>query len=338
MLYPLSYTGNTDIISLYYMDNFWKKLPKPFFALAPMEDVTDTVFRQIVARCARPDVFFTEFTSVDGLVSAGKALAIDHLRYSESERPIVAQIWGNNPEHCFAAAREVQALGFDGIDINMGCPVKKIVKRGACAALIKQPKLAQILIRAVQEGAGDLPVSVKTRIGFDHIQTKEWLQVLLETNPAAITIHARTAKELSNVPPHWDEIALAVAMRNDMGADTLIIGNGDVQDRESGLGKYRKYHPDGIMIGRGIFHNLWAFDTRRIPQEAAFKKLLVLLGDHIRLFEETWGTAGRYNTLKRFFKVYVRDTHGASRLRVRLMATKSAADARHLLEDALVDL
>ncbi len=300
-----------------------------------MEDVTDTVFRHMVMRTARPDVFFTEFTSADGLVSRGSENVKHRLQFTDDERPIVAQIWGNNPDHCYAAAHIARDMHFDGIDINMGCPEKKIVKHGCCGALIRQPTLAQSLVRAVQDGAGDLPVSVKTRIGFDRIVTKEWLQVLLETRPAAITVHARTVREMSEVPAHWDEVAAAVDSRNGAGSETLIIGNGDVSDRADGMEKFQTHHPDGIMIGRGIFTNIWAFGQKPPDEEGRFRTKLALLMEHIELFEKTWAGKKHFQIMKKYFKIYVSDHPGAHDLRVRLMETKSAGEAIGILKETV---
>lgn len=317
------------------MTNFWKTLPKPFFILAPMEDVTDTVFRHMVMRTARPDVFFTEFTSADGLVSRGSEKVKHRLQFTDDERPIVAQIWGNNPDHCYEAACIARDMHFDGIDINMGCPEKKIIKHGCCGALIRQPALAQSLVRAVQEGAGGLPISIKTRIGFDRIMTKEWLQVLLETRPAAITVHARTVREMSDVPAHWEEVAVAVDSRNQRGSETLIIGNGDVIDRADGMEKFRTYHPDGIMIGRGIFTDIWAFSEKPSDEEDRFLTKLALLREHIALFEKTWAGKKQFQIMKKYFKIYVSDHPGAHDLRIRLMETKNADEALAVLKMAL---
>jgi tRNA-dihydrouridine synthase len=206
------------------MKSFWQKLPKPILALAPMEDVTDTVFRRIVALCARPTVFFTEFTSVDGLFSRGREEVIRRLDYTEHERPIIAQIWGNTPELFYKAAKLIAEMKFDGVDINAGCPEKNVTARGGGACLIQDPPLMKKIIAATKEGG--LPVSVKTRLGYKKI-SDDWIQFLLEQDLDALIIHGRTAAELSKVPARWDEIAKAVKLRNDMGKNTVIIGNGD---------------------------------------------------------------------------------------------------------------
>jgi len=212
--------------------NIWQQLKKPIFALAPMEDVTDTVFRRIVTSCAAPDIMFTEFTSVDGMDSEGSVHVSHRLKFDNSEKPLIAQIWGTTPESYFNAAQELQKRNFDGIDINMGCPVPKIIKKGCCSALINDHTKAKEIIDATRSGAGKLTLSVKTRIGFKTIVTDEWIGFLLEQNLDALTIHGRTTKELSSVPNHWDEIGKAVALKNRIAPHTIILGNGDIMSRE----------------------------------------------------------------------------------------------------------
>lgn len=318
------------------MKNIWQELPKPFFALAPMENVTDTVFRQIVVRCGKPDVLFTEFTNVDGLISKGRDHVIHRLRYTEAERPLIAQIWGNNPEHYYEAVKIVKDLKFDGVDINMGCPVNKVVTKGFCAGLIRNPSLAKEIIRAAKEAAGDMPVSVKTRIGYDATETEEWLGFVLSTNPAAITVHARTARELSKVPARWEEIGKVVALRNQMKSKTLIIGNGDIKSREDGIEKYNQYGVDGVMIGRGVFTNVWIFNKKITPQSITHKQKIELLIDHIKLFNETWGDKKNPEILKKFYKVYVSGFSDAAEFRAKLMECKHPEDTINLLQARLL--
>ena len=211
------------------MKSFWNNLPRPFTVLAPMEDVTDTVFRRIVARNGKPDVFFTEFVNVDGMCSPGREAVVHRLKHTEEERPLVAQVWGLKPENFARAAADIRSMGFDGIDINMGCPVRKIVKTGACSALIDNPPLAGEIIIATMEGAGATPVSIKTRMGFTKRRTEEWSSFLLDLKPAVLTMHARIAKDMSDVPADWQEIGKVVRIRDSMGSNTLIVGNGDVE-------------------------------------------------------------------------------------------------------------
>ena len=218
-----------------------------------MEDVTDTVFRRIVAFCGRPDVFFTEFTSTDGLVSPGRLRVIERLEYTDEELPLVAQIWGNNPENYYKACQEIADRNFQGIDINMGCPVKKVAGKGCCSGLIDNPQLAGELIQAAKEGSKGLPVSVKTRLGYRKVQTEEWFSFLLEQDVPVITVHGRVAKHMSKYPADWDEIEKVVELRNQINPKTLIIGNGDVKSQAEITEKADSHGVDGVMIGRGIF-------------------------------------------------------------------------------------
>jgi tRNA-dihydrouridine synthase len=247
----------------------WSELKKPIFILAPMEDVTDCSFREMFALHGKPDLLFTEFVSTDGLMheEGRKKLKID-LAYTEIQRPIIAQIWGATPEKFYEVAKYIVELGFDGIDINMGCPQTKEIAIGACAALIRTPKLAQEIIAATKKGAGNLPVSVKTRIGYSKPEEmEEWLTCLLEMDLPAITLHARTKKEMSKVPAHWEKIAEAVRIRDkvqgsrDKKDRTVIIGNGDVQSYQEGLDRIAETGADGVMVGRGAFGNPWFFKT-----------------------------------------------------------------------------
>src|SRR3989344_1668676 len=312
------------------MKSFWKELPKPFFALAPMEDVTDSVFRQIVASCARSDVFFTEFTSVEGLCSRGKDKIIHRFQFTESERPIIAQIWGMHPENYFEIAKLIVILGFAAIDINMGCPERVVLKHGACAGLINNRPLASEIIKATQAGAGDLPVSVKTRIGLNTIITEDWIPFLLSHNLDALTIHGRTAKEMSDVPCHWEEIKKAVELRNKLNPNTVIIGNGDVEDYADGIKKVKEYGVDGVMIGRGIFKNLWAF-SQKSQEPKSLEEMLQLLLRHARLFTQTWGDRKNFLVLRRFFKIYVSGFPDAARLREALMQSSSLEDIETII-------
>lgn len=311
--------------------SFWQKLPKPFFILAPMEDVTDTVFRQLVGMCAKPDVYFTEFVSVDGLCSKGREKIIHRLQFTQKERPIIAQVWGLVPEHYYRSAKMIVDMGFDGIDINMGCPVEKVLVHGCCAALIENRTLAGEIIKATKEGAGDLPVSVKTRIGYKKIVTEDWVEFLLKQDIIALTVHGRTASELSKVPADWDEIGKAVTVRNQLKSSTLIVGNGDVKSQEEGRQKCKTYGVDGVMIGRGIFDNLWLFDRSGKTHAFTSHERLSLLLTHVRLFDKTWGKSKNFDILKRFFKIYVTDFVGAKDLRVKLMGAHTAGEVEKIV-------
>lgn len=313
------------------MQSIWQNLPKPFFVLAPLEGVTDTVFRRIVASCARPDLFFTEFTSSDGFCSPGKASVMDNFRYTQGEQPLIAQIWGKNPEHMYQTAVGLSSMGFAGIDINMGCPDRTVMKNACGAAMINTPEVASSVIQAVKQGAGTLPVSVKTRIGVKKIITDEWISHILDQDIAALTVHGRTAAEMSKVPAHWDEIARAVHIRDKKGLQTKIIGNGDVKNVADGLSKVKEYGVDGVMIGRGIFNNLWCFDKSDNPHVASSEELFAVMKNHITMFDKEWGTRKSYALLKKFFKIYISGFGGAADARMRFMETNSAQEALKLL-------
>jgi tRNA-dihydrouridine synthase len=222
------------------MSNFWEKLPKPIFVLAPLANVTDSAFRRVIAKYGKPDVIWTEFVSADGLVKGNREVLMRDLVFTESERPIIAQFFSATPQYMESAARLALELGFDGIDINMGCPDKSIEKQKAGAMLMKNPKLAAQLIAAAKRGAGHLPVSVKTRIGYNKVEIEEWLPALLDAGPVAITVHGRTRKEMSKVDAHWDCIKRAVEIRNEKKSSTLILGNGDVKTIEEAQNELRK--------------------------------------------------------------------------------------------------
>jgi nifR3 family TIM-barrel protein len=315
------------------MQSFWQQLPKPFFVLAPMEEVTDTVFRRIISSCGRPDVMVTEFTSVEGLASEiGRSKVIHRLQYTPSEQPLVAQIWGITPEHYYQAGFYAREQGFAGLDINMGCPVKKVTKQGACSALIKNPQLASDIIQAAQEGAQDIPVSVKTRIGFSEIQTEEWIGFLLQHNLAALTVHGRTVKELSDYPAHWDEIGKVVELKNQAKVDTIIIGNGDINSYQQGLIMAEQYKVNGIMIGRGVFHNPWIFNQDIDPAILSTDTKVQKLIEHIQLFDQTWGKDKNFAVMKKCFKMYLNNFPGASEIRAKLMNCNTPTECIEILK------
>ena len=326
--------------------NFWKDLPKQFTVLAPMEDVTDTVFRQVIMRCGRPDVLFTEFTNCEGMQSVGRSKIIHRLRYDEVEKPIVAQIWGITPEDYFKTAQIISELGFDGVDINMGCPVKKVVKMGACSALIKNPGLAKEIVQATKEGAKNIPVSVKTRIGFNKVQTEDWISFLLsECDLPVLSIHGRTVKEQSNAPCHWDEIAKAVSIRDQVSPETLIVGNGDVHTNSEIYKKVEEYNVDGVMVGRGVFKNPWIFNSNVVDkgqgelrhidsgEVITVDERVELLKFHLDLWKKTWGESKHYAILKKYYKIYISGFKGSSDIRARLMETKNIEEAESLINN-----
>ncbi len=306
------------------MQNFWQTLQKPFLVLAPMDDVTDVVFREIIAvNLPRPDVFFTEFASADGLCSRGAEQVKRKIRLTENQRPVVAQIWGNHPDKFLEAAKLVQELGFDGIDINMGCPVEAVVKKGSGAALCLNHELAGKIITAVKEGAPNLPVSVKTRLGLTKIVTEDWITFLLKQDLAALTVHGRIAADLSKVPANWEEIGKAVAIRNAIAPQTLLIGNGDIESYAQAKEMHEKFGVDGVMIGRGIFANPWVFEKTLTPTKHEKAEYIDLMLKHVAMHTEVWGKSKNFEMLKKFFKMYVKGFDGANELRVKLMLCKT---------------
>ncbi|PCI90554.1 tRNA-dihydrouridine synthase [Candidatus Kaiserbacteria bacterium] len=320
---------------------FWQHLNKPFLVLAPMEDVTDIAFRSIISKYSKGTgasyVSFTEFTSADGLVFAdekGQAKLRAKLRLTEAERPVVAQIFSALPENMEKAARIVAELGFDGVDINMGCPDRSVEKQGAGAALIKDPKRAQELIYAAMRGAGDLPVSVKTRVGYDSEELTTWLPALLETDLAAITLHARTRKDMSKVPARWEYIKEAVAIRDAQKKETFIIGNGDVRDVLHAQECAAQSGSDGVMIGRGIFGNPWAMSDYKPTLE---EKLRVLI-EHAILFEKEFDGIKTFAVMRKHFSSYVEGFRGAKELRITLMTCTTADEVQKVIEEYLSKL
>lgn len=316
------------------MKSFWEKLEKPFFILAPMEDVTGVVFRHVVAKAARPDVFFTEFTNVSSFCSSeGKHSTRSRLAFTDDEQPIIAQIWGNKPEQFEQMAQELEKMGFSGIDINMGCPDKAVVKNGSGSALIKNPELAVEIIRATKRGAGKLPISVKTRLGYSKIdEYKDWLRLILAEDIANLSVHLRTKKEMSKTSAHFELIDDIKKIRDEVASDTLLTINGDILSRKQGEELAKKYGIDGIMIGRGVFQNPFVFE-RNQNENHSKEDLLDLLRTHLNLFDKYSKELGpfKFEPLKRFFKIYVREFNGASELRDQLMHTKSTEEAREVL-------
>ena len=314
---------------------FLDKLPKPFFILAPMDDVTDTVFRQIIADLAPPDLYFSEFVNVDGLQSPGREKLIRKLHFTAKEKPIFAQLWGLKPENFYKTTKDVIAMGFDGVDLNMGCPVKTVIKNGACAALINNRELASEIIDATREAAGDFPVSVKTRVGLT-TPDMSWIEFLLSKKLDLLSIHGRTAQQLSKVPADWDLIGKARQMRDSLCPATLIVGNGDVMTRVQGIELASKYKLDGIMIGRGVFHDPFVFAKNSSWEQWSEKQKIELFQKHIELFAKTWKQGEyKFDSLKKFCKLYLTGFEGASELREHFMATHSPKEALSLLAKQL---
>jgi tRNA-dihydrouridine synthase len=316
-------------------NNFWAELPKQFFVLAPMEDVTDVVFRHVVKEAGAPDVFFTEFTNSDSYCHPDGIQSVrGRLVFTEDEQPMVAHIWGDNPEFFRQMSIGMAEMGFKGIDINMGCPVPNVADRGKGSGLIRRPEVAAELIEAAKEGG--LPVSVKTRIGFtETAELAGWITHLLQQDIANLSVHLRTRKEMSKVDAHWEMIPQIVELRNRLAPQTTITINGDIPDRQKGLALAEQYGVDGVMIGRGIFKNPYAFEKE--PKEHTSKELLGLLRLQLDLQDQYAEMVPRSIVgLHRFFKIYVKGFPGASDLRVRLMNTKSTDEVRTILDEFFI--
>lgn len=319
--------------------------------VAPMADVTDIAFRTMISRYSKPsgpDVMWTEFVSADGLNSPGREVLKRDLEFTDIERPIVAQLFTSTPENMRKAAALCRELGFDGIDINMGCPDKSIEKQGAGAAHIKDWRRAQEVIRAAQEGAHGLPVSVKTRIGYNKIEFMEWLPKILECNIPALTVHLRTRKEMSLVDAHWDLMPEVVKLVREMTGElkdggTIILGNGDVKSVTQGKALAKETGCDGVMVGRGIFGTPYFFDadladrmqTTQTDSETIAKKLGIMV-EHTKLYEEKLGDIKSFAIMKKHFKAYVNGFDGAKEFRVELMECENAEEVESKVSEFLV--
>lgn len=323
------------------MTNFWNELPKPFFILAPMEAVTDIVFRHVISAASRPDIFFTEFVNASSFCSQkGTASTRGRLMFDGDEQPIVAQIWGNRPNEFAIMCPQLAKMGFSGIDINMGCPDKSVVKNGSGSALIRTPEIAGKLITAAK--TCNLPISVKTRLSdVDIAKWRQWIEFLLHQDIVNLTIHLRTRAEMSKVSAHFELIPEILKMRDEIAPRTLITINGDIRDHQHGIELFNQYGIDGIMIGRGVFNNPFAFEIK--GREHSRAELIQLLNLHLDLHDK-YSLQGlslqsvpkvgpwKFNPLKRFFKVYIRDFPGASEMRDKLMHTKSTTEARDIIK------
>ena len=337
---------------------------RPICVLAPMADVTDCAFRYVIAKYGKPDVLWTEFVSADGLIRAtpeGKKKLLADLKFSkELESPIVAQLFGSNPKYMEEACELVASLGFDGIDLNMGCPDKSIEKQGAGASMMKNPKLAKEIVLSAMRGVLNfskkeserlgvdvkpIPITVKTRVGYNKDELDSWLKNILEVSPAVVTVHARTRKEMSKVPANWDYVRRAVSIRDDVQqklieegkSKTLIFGNGDIVSVRDAYKKAKETNADGVMIGRGIFGNPWLFSAIEKPvtkniqseefdvvqTEPSLKEKLEVMLEHTKKFEEELGNVKNFAVMKKHYKAYVNGFDGAKELRVKLMETNT---------------
>jgi tRNA-dihydrouridine synthase len=316
------------------VDNTLKDLPRPFFVLAPMDDVTDIIYRQIIADCAKPDLFITEFVNVDGLQSPGRPKLIDKLNFTKKEQPIFAQIWGKNPENYFKTAKELVKMGFAGIDINMGCPDKSIVRHGGCSALINNRELAAEIITGTKQGAaGKIPVSVKMRTGFDGVNLS-WPEFILKQGVDMLTIHGRTTKEMSKVPARWQDIAKVRQMRDKIAPKTLIVGNGDVMSRAQGEELAKKYKLDGIMIGRGALADPYVFAAKSPWSSLTPVQKMELYKKHLELHQKTRGNV-KFQGLKKFAKNYINGFSDAGNIRSEFVRKQSLEEMIQVLDEAI---
>ena len=321
------------------MMNIWEEIPRPCLILAPMEGVTDVAFRQVISRAGRPDLFFTEFTNVSSYASEkGRENALERLEIVESDKPIIAQIWGKNPEHFSELGYVLESLGFSGVDLNFGCPDKNVNRTGGGAAMIKTPELAVECFRGVKKST-NLPVSIKTRLGWSKVEEYEgWLTTLLNEHPVALTIHLRTRKEMSKVPAHYELIPKIIKLRAEISPETKLIINGDIKNRAEAMKLYEKYpEVDGFMIGRGVFSNPFCFTEHIGTKEELFE----LLNLHLDLYEKQAekyrknhpGKELSFEPMKHFFKIYVNNFSGASELRAKMMETHSIGEVREVLKE-----
>ena len=336
------------------MKNVWAELPHGFTILAPMEGVTDVLFRQVIAKAGRPDLFFTEFTNVSSYASErGRENALERLMVAPTDAPIIAQIWGKNPEHFAETAGVLEGLGFAGLDINMGCPDRHVNAAGGGAAMIRTPELA---IECIQQAraATKLPVSVKTRLGYSFVdEYREWLPVILKEEPAALTVHLRTRKEMSKVPAHFELIPEIAGLVKAFSPETKLVINGDIKDLRQTRELSEKYpQVDGWMIGRGVFENPYCFTEHVATKE----ELMELLELHLDLFDEmdaklrmkraqalgeglevpVRGLA--FEPLKHYFKIYVHGFEGAAELRAKMMECRDTREVRKVLAEFSGDL
>jgi len=309
-------------------------------ALAPMEGVTDSVFRQILCDIGRPDLFFTEFLNVEGFCSKGRDKVMHRLKFREEEKPVIVQLWGNVPEYYAETVKYVKTLNLDGIDINIGCSVRDVLSSGRCSALIRDKELVKEIVEAVKSEAQGLPVSVKTRLGYDHVDIEGWIGFLLGLNLDLITIHGRISKEGYSTPSRWDDISKCAKLKDELSPDTVIIGNGDIKSLKQGQEYVKKYGVDGFMVGRAILNNPWLFSERGISEnakgdsggEVSKEERIETLVKHLNLWEKTWDGSKPFNSQKKYVKAYISGFKGANELRKELMSTVGLDEVLELLE------
>ena len=314
-------------------------ITKPFFVLAPMDDVTDIVFRLVIGSLAPPDVYFTEFVNVDGLQSRGRKRIIHKLWLEKTNTPVIAQIWGKTPVNYEKVASELVEMGFAGVDINMGCPDKSVVKNGCCSALINNRDLAGQIISSVKKGVnGQIPVSVKIRTGFNEVDFS-WPEFILNQDIDLLTVHGRTTKELSKVPARWNDIKKVREIRDKIAPKTLIVGNGDVESRQHGELLAKQTGVDGVMIGRAIFTDPYIFSKDSHWEKLSEIEKLQIYQKHIELFANTYQNRERnWQSLKRMAKVYIHATQNASAFRDKLVRSETIEDMLEVLNSRINSL
>jgi tRNA-dihydrouridine synthase len=362
--------------------SFWLNLPRPIIGLSPMDGVTDACFRSVIAQQGKPDVSFTEFTHVHD-VCHGPEIQLETLLYSERERPIVAQLYGKDPHLFYLAAQVVCELGFDGLDINMGCPSKSVASSGSGAGLIRTPELARAIMQAAQRGIEDwaggqrleqtglksariamfdrlnhqrgqpgpiprrqLPLSVKTRLGYDSVTVEEWVEELLREQPTVISLHGRTLRQMYRGTSDWSAIGRAAALVK--GTGTLLLGNGDIQSLDDVAGRVRETGVDGVLVGRGVLGAPWFFrskeqarmrawhengaDIRRDPGEVSLNERFALLVDHAQQFQALVGKK-QFHRMRKHLGWYCKGFPHAASLRARMVRVSSVEELRALLAE-----
>ncbi len=299
-----------------------------------MDGYTDLPLRQMLVKYGSPDVFFTEFVSADGLSSKkGRKNLTRILEYKENERPIVAQLFGSNPDTYTTASEFIIELGFDGIDINMGCPDRKVFSNGAGSALVENIPLAKQIIQKTKKAAGNIPVSIKTRIGISDNSIKTWIPALLEEEPEVITIHGRTKTQMYKGKADWESIKEAVEIRDRLGSKTLIIGNGDVSTYQDGIEKCLKYGTDGFMIARAMIGNPWIFNKNINKTDVDLKEIFKAMIVHSKLYEENMPQGNKFYPMRKHLQEYLSGFRYSKQFRLRLVTVNNSKEVEELIEE-----
>jgi nifR3 family TIM-barrel protein len=314
------------------LQNIWQS-DQPLMVLAPMANVTDAAFRRVIAKYGKPDIMYTQFVSCDGLCSPGRDALLPDLWFDESERPIVGQFFGANPETFYKCGQLAVELGFDGFDINMGCPDKSVLKQKAGSGMILYPEQAKEVIKATKEGAKGIPVSVKTRIGYEKIEWQSWLPVILEEDVAALIVHLRTKSEMSKVPAHWELASEIASLTREY--NTPFLGNGDVESLADAEAKCAEHGIDGVMLGRAIFGNPWRFNQNIRKEDLPLEEVLRVMLEHAQLFDELYGGIKSFDTMRKHFSSYVGGFHGARQVRQQLVHSESLDEVKTILAEAI---